>query len=183
MLTTHGVTAVDLWLKGSYIALIRQRKFLAMTDEEAISLAKTEFREAYNTGDVGRLLNVFADSFTNMSQGEASFYGAEGKAALRLRATNLFREFTAKSEVIIIGIVVLGDKAYDWGWHKLTLIPKSGGEPLTQRSRYLEIWQKNQAGKWQIKIFLDNQDHAPEMLPAEAIASAGPELTASSGGR
>ena len=27
-----------------------------MTDEEAISVAKTEFREAYNTGDVERLL-------------------------------------------------------------------------------------------------------------------------------
>ena len=148
-----------------------------MSDEEAISLAKTEFREAYNTGDVERLLSVFEDSFTDMSEGEASFYGAEAKTALRWRATNLFREYTATMEVIIIAVVVLGDTAYDWGWHKLTLIPKSGAEPIIKRSRYCEIWQKNEAGKWQIRIFIDNKDHEPEMLPEEAIALAGSQIT------
>ena len=149
-----------------------------MTDEEAISIAKTEFREAYNTGDVERLLNVFGDSFTDMSEGESSFYGTEAKTALRWRATNLFREYTARMQVIIIAIVVLGDTASDWGLHKLTLIPKSGGEPILMRSRYCEIWQKNQAGKWQIRIFIDNKDHAAEMLPEEAIALAGSQIYA-----
>lgn len=151
-----------------------------MNDEEAISLAKTEFREAYNNGDVERLLNVFADSLTNMSDGEASFFGREGKAALRWRATNLFRQYTATMEVIIIGIVVLGGTAYDWGWHTLRLIPKLGGEPIIKRSRYCEIWQKSESGKWQIRIFLDNQDHKPEMLPQEAIEVAGSEPAAAS---
>lgn len=149
-----------------------------MSDEEAISLAKTEFREAYNTGDVERLLSVFADSFTDMSEGEASFYGAEAKTALRWRATNLFREYIATMEVIIIAVVVLGDTAYDWGWHKLTLIPKSGVEPIIKRSRYCEIWHRDQAGKWQIRIFIDNKDHEPEMLPEDAIALAGSQITA-----
>lgn len=149
-----------------------------MPDEEAISIAKTEFREAYNTGDVERLLNVFGDSFTDMSEGESSFYGTEAKTALRWRATNLFREYTATMEVIIIAIVVLGDTACDWGWHKLTLIPKSGGEPILKRSRYCEIWQKKQAGKWQIQIFIDNKDHAAKMLPEEAIALAGSQIYA-----
>lgn len=154
-----------------------------MTDEEAISVAKTEFREAYNTGDVERLLGVFADSFTDMSEGEASFYGAEAKTALRWRATNLFREYNAEMEVIIIAVVVLGETAYDWGWHNLTLIPKSGGEPVIQRSRYCEIWQKTDAGKWQIRIFIDNTDHHPEMLAEEASAWAGSEPIAASGVR
>ena len=148
-----------------------------MNDEEAISLAKTEFREAYNTGDVERLLAVFADSFTDMSEGTASFYGTEAQTALRWRATNVFGEYTTKMEVIIIAVVVLGDTAYDWGWHKLTLIPKSGGEPIIKRSRYCEIWQRNQDDKWQIRIFMDNKDHEPEMLPQRAITLANPELS------
>jgi ketosteroid isomerase-like protein len=154
-----------------------------MDDETAISVAKTEFREAYNTGDVERLLSVFADSFTNMSEGEASFYGAEGKEALRWRATQLFRQYMAKMEVIIINVVVLGDRAYDWGWHQLSLIPKSGGEPVIKRSRYCEIWKRNQAGKWQIRIFIDNQDHNPQMLPEEATVLAGAEQAAPSADR
>jgi ketosteroid isomerase-like protein len=154
-----------------------------MNDEEAISIAKTELREAYNTGDVERLLSVFADSFTNMSDGEASFYGDEGKAAMRCRVTELFREYAAKMEVIIIAVVILGNTAYDWGWHKLTLVPKSGGEPVIKRFRYCEIWQKNETGKWQIRIFIDNKDHAPEMLPKETSAWAGSQLVAASGVR
>lgn len=147
-----------------------------MNDEEAISLAKTEFREAYNNGDVRRLLSVYADSFTDMSEGEPSFYGTEAKTALRWRATNLFREYTAAMNIIIIAVVVLGDTAYDWGWHELNLVPKSGGQPIVKRSRYCELWQRNQAGKWEIRIFMDNKDHEPEMLPQEAIALANPEL-------
>ena len=151
-----------------------------MNDEEAISLTKTEFREAYNTGDVARLLSVFAGSFIDMSEGVPSFYGTEAKTALRWRATNLFREYRAKMEIIIVAIVVLGDTAYDRGSHKLTLIPKSGGAPIVKQSRYCEIWQKSQLGKWQIRIFIDNKDHEPEMLPYEAIALAGSELVSAS---
>ena len=86
-------------------------------DEYAISLAKTEFREAYNTSVVERLLRVFADSFTNMSEGQPSFYGTEGKEALRLQVSKLFARFDVKMEVIIIAITILGDVAYDRGWH------------------------------------------------------------------
>jgi len=43
-----------------------------------------------------------------------------------------------------------------------------------------EIWQKNQLGKWQIRIFIDNKDHEPELLPDEAIALAGSEPVAAS---
>jgi len=151
-----------------------------MNDEEAISLMKTEFREAYNTADVDRLLSVFADAFIDMSEGVPSFYGTEAKTALRWRATNLFREYRAHMEVIIVAVVVLGDTAYDRGSHKLTLIPKSGGGPIVKRSRYCEIWQKNQLGKWRIRVFIDNKDHEPEMLPDEAIAVVGSEPVAAS---
>src|SRR6059058_284625 len=56
---------------------------MSAADEYGISVAKTEYREGYNTGDVERILSVFADSFTNMSEGEPSFYGDEAKQALR----------------------------------------------------------------------------------------------------
>jgi ketosteroid isomerase-like protein len=124
-----------------------------MTDEYGISIAKTEFREAYDAGDVDRLLSVFSDAFVDMSEDEASFYGTEAKAALRWRTTNLFCDYGAKMEVVISTIVVLGNTAYDWGWHRLTLMPKGGGARTVVRFRYCEIWQKTASGKWQIQIF------------------------------
>jgi ketosteroid isomerase-like protein len=133
-------------------------------DEYAISVAKTEYREAYNTGDITRLLNVFSDSFSNMSEGEPSFYGAEGKEALRSQAEKLFREYRANIEVVVIAVNVLGDVAYDCGWHRLTLIPKAGGNTEVVRYRYCEIWRKQATGEWKIVFFISNKDHEPAML-------------------
>lgn len=42
---------------------------MSAADEYAISVAKTEYREGYNTGDLERVLSVVADSFSNMSEG------------------------------------------------------------------------------------------------------------------
>jgi len=106
---------------------------LSPTDEYAISVAKTEYREGYNTQDVGRILNVIADSFTNMSEGEPTFYGAEGKESLRIQIEKLFEEHSVDLTVIMIGIMVFGDIACDHGLHKLTLTPKRGGDPESKR--------------------------------------------------
>ena len=46
-----------------------------MDDIHAINLAKTEFRDGYNAGDVEQVLSVFADALTDMSDGQPSFWG------------------------------------------------------------------------------------------------------------
>jgi len=144
-----------------------------MDDAYAIRLAKTEVREAYRTGNVNRLLGVFADSFSDMSVGLPSFFGTEAKAVLRHRTKNLFSRYRADLAVTIISIQIEGPLAFDWGWHKLTLVPKKGGRPRVTRTRYLEIWQKHSEGKWKIGIFLDNIDLPPRMPPREVLAAMG----------
>ena len=137
---------------------------MGTSDEYTISVAKTEYREGYNTANVDRLLSVFSDELTYMPDGEPSFYGAEGKQALRSKATQLFREFQVKMEIIVIAISVLGDSAYDYGWHKLTLTPKSGTKEEIRRYRYCETWQKQSDGEWKIAFFISNKDFPPAML-------------------
>ena len=134
-------------------------------DVYKINAAKTEFREAYNAGDVERLLAVFHDEFTDLSLGQPSFFGAESREMLRLRMAGLFSKFTARMAPIVIDIQVRGDLAFDFGWHKLTLTPKDGGEPVTSRQRYMELWMKDAAGKWRIAVYLDNQDLPPAFAP------------------
>ena len=142
-----------------------------MDDVYAIRLAKTELREAYNTGDVDRLVSLLSDGFSDMSAGNASFYGAEAKAVLAHRMRRLFVRHHARLAVTIISIRVQGSWAFDWGWHKLTLTPKTGGRPVTTRTRYLEIWTKDDDGTWKIAIFLDNQDVPPQMPPREVLSA------------
>jgi len=135
-------------------------------DQYAISEAKTEYREAYTSGDIDRLLAIFATEFTDCSEGEPSFYGDEARRALRLRTQDLFRRFNVEVAVIIIDIVVKGDVAYDWGWHKMRLTDRKTAEVTDSKYRYFETW-KRENDEWKITYIITNKELPPRMLPEE----------------
>jgi ketosteroid isomerase-like protein len=142
-----------------------------MDDVYAIRLAKTELREGYNTGDVNRVLSVFADGFTDMPASSPSFYGAEAAAVMRHRLTRLFARYRARLVVTIFSIRIEGSLAIDRGCHQLILMPKKGGRSKTVPTRYLDVWQKQPDGKWRISVFIDNLDVPPEMPPREVLTA------------
>ena len=82
-----------------------------MDDVYLISLAKTEYREGYNTADVERVLSVFSESFTNMSDGDCSFFFVEGKPALREQLECLFATYRVQMLPVVINIVPNGGAA------------------------------------------------------------------------
>jgi len=129
-----------------------------MDDRYAINVAKSHYREGFNTEDVDRVLSAFAPEFTDMSDGWPNRYGADAAPKLRAHLTELFVRYKPKLNVIIIAIDVLGNAAYDYGWHELTLTPKNGGEPLYRRTRYMELWNKQPSGDWRISMYMDNGD-------------------------
>lgn len=135
-----------------------------MDDTYLINVAKTEFREGYNRGDGDRILSVFAkEGFTGMSEGAPNCYDQAATIELRERLTELFAKYAVTLGVIIIKIVILGDTAYDYGWHEFTLQPRDGGEPIRKRQRYFELWRRNSSGNWKISIFIDNTDVREQM--------------------
>lgn len=147
----------------------------ALDDHYAINVAKTELREGYNTGDVERILAVFADSFTDMRTGQASFYGVDAKTVLRARLEKLFREHDVEMTPLIFDIAISGDLAVEYGWHRMTLHPKAGGPMDVRRSRYAELWRRNRNRAWQIAFFIDNADQEPELVEHALLAlSAAP---------
>ncbi len=135
-----------------------------MDDTYQINLAKTEFREGYNQGDVDRILSVFdEDGFTDMSEGGPSSYEEASLEALRQRSKELFAKYAVRLAVIIIEIVILGDTAYDYGWHEFVLNPLNGGEVIRKRERYFELWRKNSSGRWKISLLINNADVREQM--------------------
>jgi ketosteroid isomerase-like protein len=139
-------------------------------DQYQISVAKTEYREAYNSGDVQRLLSVFASGFTDWSEGEPSFYGTEARRALELRVHRLFEQYTVELFVIIIDIVVKDSSAFDWGWHKVRLTDKQTGEVTDTKYRYFERWTRENDA-WKINYIITNKELPPRMLPEEENAN------------
>lgn len=142
-----------------------------MDDKYLINLARSEYREAYNTADAERLLAVYSDNLVDMSEGEPSFYGPEAKQSLRLRMEELFAGQTAHMTVVISDYAVFGSFAFEWGWETLTLTPKRGGEATTVERRYCAAWSKEVDGQWRISFQLNNEN-LPSVLLEERYGSA-----------
>src|SRR5262249_52622707 len=119
-----------------------------MDDVYAINLAKTILREGYNAGDAERVLSVYDDAFADMSYGMPSFYYSDARDVFRARLERLFREYSVSMNVLIIDVVLNGDRAFDWGWHILNLISKAGGTALHVRTRYFETWRRDEKRGW-----------------------------------
>lgn len=135
-----------------------------MDDTYRINLAKTDLREAYEAADVDRLVAVFSSvGFTDMSEGGPTRYGTEAVSTFRNEASKLLAEYKVTLTTIINKIIVLGNVAYDYGWHEFTLSPKCGGDPLRKRQRYFELWNKDSAGNWKISLHINNADVKEEL--------------------
>jgi len=127
-------------------------------DTYAINVAKTEFREGFNTGNVDRVLSAFAPEFRDNSDGRPSRYGKDAPVHLRRYLEELFAQHETHLNVIIAAIVVSPNLAIDYGWHELTLTPRNGGAIRVIRKRYLETWAKQGNGDWRISRYIDNND-------------------------
>jgi ketosteroid isomerase-like protein len=151
-----------------------------MNPDFDINVAKTEFREGYNQGDVDRVLSCFSpEGFTDMTDDSPSYWGLEAREALRIRLAHLF----AANQVTLMPVIiafdfVAPDMAVSTGWHKITLRPKDGGEERRIKQRYVETWRKQADGSWKIELLMTNRERRPRLLedlarhPEEAATPA-----------
>jgi hypothetical protein len=103
-----------------------------------------------------------------MSFGMPSFYYSDARDVFRARLTRLFEDYTASMKVIIIDVVLNGDRALDWGWHVLDLTSKIDGAVHQVRTRYFETWRRDDVRGWVVTSFIDNLDQKPQ-LPEDLI--------------
>lgn len=141
-------------------------------DKYSIAVAKSEYRNGYNEGNVDKVLSVFAPGFIDMSEGQPSYFGSDARKALEQRLEGLFRSYQVSIVPLIIDVVVNGDAGFDYGWHKVTLTPRGGGDELTYKARYFERWSRQPDGQWKIAFIITNRDEEPRMepLPEEVVA-------------
>lgn len=138
-----------------------------MDDVFAINVAKTEFRDAFNLGDTARILATADPDLVNFSDEHPSEFRKSGLEDFEARLKDLFNRFSVKLSVIVVEIRVEGNMAYDYGWHELTFTPKTGGETVERRDRYVDIWRKNPEGQWKLLMYMDNRDVPDPFLPAQ----------------
>lgn len=139
-----------------------------MDDRYAINLAKTKFREGFNTGDIERVMSVYAEGVLEMWEGEPTFGGPDAHHELRYRWTKLFREYQVEMAPMVADIVLHGDSANVWGWHKFWLTPKAGGERVLVKYRFVEVWGRQKDGTWKVVFAISGKEHEPRMAKTAA---------------
>lgn len=139
-----------------------------MDDVYAINLAKTTIREGYKEGNAEKVLSVYDDAFADMSFEMPSFYSSDAREVFEARLNRLFSDYAVSMDVLIIDVVLNGDRAFDWGWHILHLTSKIEGTPMQIRTRYFETWRRDSRRGWLITSFIDNLDQRPR-LPEDVI--------------
>jgi len=105
-----------------------------------------EYTQAYNAGDLGKVLGFFADNSITLSPDQAP---VRGRAALRRYYQEAFkREPNRDLALTSIHVEASGDMAYDAGqWTNSLLMPDGKSQAFT--GYYLGVYRKVE-GKWKV---------------------------------
>ena len=129
---------------------------MSREDRAAIEAAINDFIAAYNAGDVPRLMKVYSDDYVEMSEGDPTISGMEGKRKTEERIARVLAEHQGRLEVFTEEIEMAGDLAYDRGTLCVTLTHKTTGKVFLFERRFLEVWRKETDGTWRVIRVMDN---------------------------
>jgi uncharacterized protein (TIGR02246 family) len=137
--------------------------------EDAVGGARAEierlgqqWEEAANTGQVERLMEVYAPDAVILPPGGPTIEGSE---TIRELFRQEFERFDTKIAFTTTEIEVEGDMAYRRGGYVWRGTPRGTGQPLETRNKFLEIWKRQPDGTWRIAVDMWN--------PAESPAATG----------
>jgi ketosteroid isomerase-like protein len=138
-----------------------------MDDLYAINFAKTEFREAFNTGDPERLIALLDPTFVYMPDALGLATGADAGDAVRSHFRELTAQYCVQLQLIILEIRIQDSVAFEYGWQMWKKTPRDGSPPVTAKDRYVDIWRKNEKGEWKLWLHMNNAD-VPMPMPTAA---------------
>jgi uncharacterized protein (TIGR02246 family) len=116
-------------------------------DIEAIRKIPVDFNAAMSTGNVDKLVSLFADDAVRIPPNNPPFVGKE---AIRGLFQQHLDQFTVQSEGVIVDLKVSGDLAFFRGsWNSIDT-PKDGGEPFKGNGSFVQVVQKQPDGSWKV---------------------------------
>jgi uncharacterized protein (TIGR02246 family) len=124
-------------------------------DALAITHLVTEWADAFNAGDMDRLMALYGPDVVYMYQDGPTDIG---KTSLATGYQAMLDRNNGHLSPHIDEISVFGKIAFLRGTFQLTMTPKTGGKPYETHRRLLEILHKEHDGTWRVIRGMNNVD-------------------------
>lgn len=109
-------------------------------DEAIIKARIDQFVADFKSGNGEGFVDIFSDSY----------YAPEKKKGIIQSIQQMAQTYTIDYQIQVDEIKVDRDMAYEIGSYKSTLTPKAQGEIIRQAYDFLDIWEREEDGKWRI---------------------------------
>lgn len=137
-------------------AVVVDAPSVASGDAAAIARTIEEFKDAYNRGDLQPAMAIFGDDLVYMGAGRPTLAGKAALDAWRASLQDTFARYDRVLDIVSEDIKVSGNLGLERGYVNVVLTPKSGGETITDRHRFLDVWEKSN-GRWRLVMAMNNR--------------------------
>lgn len=117
-----------------------------------------QWEEAANTGQVERLMEVYAPDAVILPPGGPVIEGSE---TIRELFRQEFERFDTKLAFTTQEIEVEGDMAFRRGRYVWRGTPRMSGQTVETSNKFLEVWRRQPDGSWKIAVDMWNPSEAP----------------------
>jgi len=144
------VTADSAALAAADPAVVRQ----------AIDAANAKGADALNKGDTESFIALYSPDAIVMMPNAPAWRGTD---AIRTGFQGMMTQYTPSGVAFTTDDVqVAGDVAVETGHFAMTLTPKTGkAKPMSDKGKYIVVWQKQADGSWKIVRDISNSDLPP----------------------
>jgi len=127
-------------------------------DDDAAAIAKAigDFEDAYNRGDLEKTMAVFGDDLVYIGAGAPTRSGKDALDSWRTSLQNTFTRYDRALDIVSEEIRVVGNMGIERGYISQVLTPKAGGAPITEKHRFLDVWEKRN-GVWKLVVGMNNK--------------------------
>jgi len=149
--------AVIVGILALVVAGVSAEQKGAAGDEAAIAKVRAAYQAAVQVQDAAAIAKLYAPDGVEMPPNARA---AKGRAAIEAYHKSMAQQFMVHGMTIAsTDAHVMGDRAYDVGTYKQSLMPQKGGPVVDDQGKYIVLLMKDVAsGNWWITHTIYNTD-------------------------
>jgi uncharacterized protein (TIGR02246 family) len=132
--------------------------------EAAIARLRATYVAAYDRGDAGAMVPLYAEDAVRMPYDAVEQVGCDAIVA-GYRTTFAKRAFDPALRLVPASVRVAGDQAVERGAYVEVLTPKAGGRTLVERGKYVAVVIRTADGSWRYLWSIFNRDGPAKPKP------------------